>query len=181
MKRVMIFIAGLIVIGIGGAVGLRIYTKSFSPEAEARFQGENGTEIHVQYCSPYRKNRVIFGEKDVLIPYGTLWRTGANEATEVSFSTDVQVGGKRVPAGTYSLFSIPRAEAWTIILNKETGQWGTEYDPAQDFVRTEVPARTLADTTESFTIRFAKTPDENEVALVMRWENTEVRLPVQIL
>lgn len=177
MKRVLIFIVGLIVIGIGGAVGLRLYTKSFSPEQETRFQGAS-LELKVNYCSPYRKGRMVFGveDADAVVPFGQIWRTGANEATQITFGQAVRIEHHDVPAGSYSIFTIPRAQAWTVILNKEVGQWGTDYDPEKDLLRIKVPVQKMEETLERFRMNFEETAYGAD--LVMRWERTEVRLPI---
>ncbi len=132
------------------------------------------TYVKITYNRPHKRNRNIFGE---LVPYGKVWRTGANEATELTTTGDIKLAGKEVPAGTYSLFSIPEKDKWTIILNKDLGQWGAyRYDETKDALRFEVPAKQLSTTYEPFTIEFEQTA--SEVLLKMMWDKTGVQIPV---
>jgi len=120
MKKILIILG---VVALVLAVAFLLFmrqTKSHSPAATAVYN-QDGLEIQVDYCRPYKKGRVIFGG---LEPYGKVWRTGANEATVISFNKDLLIVGKPVKAGKYSLFTIPGEKTWTVILNKETGQWG---------------------------------------------------------
>lgn len=132
------------------------------------------TYVKVTYSRPHKRNRTVFGE---LVPYGKVWRTGANEATELTTTGDIRLADQPVPAGTYSVFSIPQKDKWTIILNSELGQWGAyRYDESKDVLRFEVPASKLSDTYEPFTIEFEQTA--NEVLLKMMWDQTGVEIPV---
>jgi len=135
------------------------------------------TDIEIKYSRPCAKGRKIFGE---LVPFGEVWRTGANAATKISFSTDAKLGGQAVPAGTYSLFTIPDAREWTIILNKVPDQSGAfGYDAAQDLLRVKVPVVALPEAVESFTIGIDELhPDSAQLTLA--WEKTEVRVPIAI-
>lgn len=144
-------------------------TQRKSPPKTA--EGTIGTAtVTVNYGSPSMRGRAIFGE---LIQYNEIWRTGANEATTVSFSTDVMVEGQEVAAGTYALFTIPGAEKWTIILNKNTEQWGAyDYDESLDALRAEVTPQPLDEAVEA--LEFAVGAD----AVTLKWENTEVSFKV---
>ena len=93
------------------------------------------TDVTIVYSRPGVKNREIWGG---LVPYDKVWRTGANEATTLSVSTDVTIEGTKVPAGTYSLYTLPGKDEWTLILNKTSKQWGTDYDASQDLTRIKV-------------------------------------------
>ena len=95
------------------------------------------TEVRLTYGRPSVNGRTIFAE-DGLVPYGEVWRTGANEATTISFSSDVTIEGESLSAGTYSLYTIPGADTWTIIFNNVANQWGTNYDESKDALRVEV-------------------------------------------
>jgi len=110
-------------------------------------EGEIGSAtVTVNYGSPSVRGRSIFGD---LVPFGNIWRTGANEATTITFSEDVAVEGEAIPAGTYALFTIPGEEAWTIIFNKEAEQWGAyDYDEAMDALRVEVKPETMEENAE---------------------------------
>lgn len=132
------------------------------------------TYVKVTYSRPHKKSRAIFGE---LVPYGKVWRTGANEATELTTTKNIKLAGKEVPAGTYSVFSIPQKDKWTIILNSDLGQWGAyRYDESKDVIRFDVPTKKLSATYEPFTIEFEQ--NANEVLLKMMWDQTGVDIPV---
>ncbi len=133
------------------------------------------TDIEINYSRPSMKGRKVFGG---LEPYGSIWRTGANSATTISFSTDVTLGGARVPAGTYALFSIPGEKEWTIILSKATQQFGAyRYDEKDDLARFTVPATALGMPVESlaFGIGDLRT---STATLYFEWESTRVSIPL---
>lgn len=129
-----------------------------------------GAQVDIVYCRPSADNRRVMGE---LVPFGQVWRTGANAATTIEFDKPVKIEGKDVPAGKYALFTIPNENEWTIILNKDHGQWGAyNYDQSKDVVRVSVkPKKTMF--VETFTI----TPEKDRVSL--KWENTEVAFKVK--
>jgi hypothetical protein len=131
--------------------------------------------IRVTYSRPSKNDREIFGK---LVPYGQVWRTGANEATEIKFYTDAIVGGKKVKAGTYTLFTIPGEKEWTIILNTDLDYWGAySYNQQKDVLRVTAPVEKAGSITESFSLQFAKSDD----GAVMRfgWDDTIVNVPVK--
>lgn len=143
-----------------------------SPLMTVRTTLADGTYLSVHYGSPRKRGRDIFGG---IVPYGQVWRTGANEATELTLTGDITFAGRPVAAGTYALFSIPNAEIWTIILNSGLGQWGAfTYDASLDVLRVEVPATSIADTYEAFTMVF----DPEGETLSMMWDQTRVTIPV---
>ena len=128
------------------------------------------TEVSISYSRPGVKGRVIFGD---LVPYGELWRTGANNSTTLKFADDVQIGGKAVPAGEYALFTIPQKDEWTIIISKSIG-WGTgEYKEEQDIARFTVPAQKLGKSVERLTIEIADMTN-NSANIVVKWDRTAV-------
>ena len=134
------------------------------------------TMAMVQYSRPAVRDREIFGG---LVPYDEVWRTGANEATTVTFSDDVMVEGEMLPAGTYSLFTIPSADTWTVVFNKTAQQWGAfRYDEAQDALRVSVEPMMDAPMQEQFEIRFADVSD-TAATLVLHWDT--VGVPIQIM
>jgi|AntDeeMinimDraft_5_1070356.scaffolds.fasta_scaffold00845_4 hypothetical protein len=139
----------------------------------ARNDNDEGL-IRVIYSRPHKKGREIFGN---LVPYGKIWRTGANEATEVTFYKDMMVGGKKVPKGAYTLYTIPNKKEWTIILNKNTNVWGTRgnYKESEDLVRITAPARQAANTIEDFSMAFQ--PMDNGTKLMMGWDDVYVSVP----
>lgn len=128
-----------------------------------------GAEVWVDYSRPTKRGREIFGN---LVPWNTVWRTGANSATQLSTSVDLVLGGATVPAGKYTLWTLPTPTGWKLIVNKQTGQWGTAYDPAQDLVRVDAKVETLTAPVEQFTIAF----DAGNVTFT--WDRTRVSVPV---
>jgi Protein of unknown function (DUF2911) len=135
----------------------------------------NGKKVTVDYSRPYAKGRKIVGG---LVPYDKVWRTGANEATMLTTETNLDVGGTNVPAGKYTLWTLPSEGAWKLIINKQTGQWGTEYDQSQDFARIDMQKSQTQQPVEQFTISFS--PKGNDAAdLVLDWENTRLSVPVK--
>lgn len=133
------------------------------------------TKIDVGYCRPSAKSRKIFGE---LIPFGKVWRTGANEATTISFPHEIKMEDKSIQAGKYALFTIPGKDSWTVILNSEWNQWGTyHYDYNKDIVRIEVKS-TETEFTEMFAISFTSVTKESG-AMKLQWENTSVELSIE--
>lgn len=153
---------------------LQAWTKSKSPAATAAFH-QGGLDAEVQYCQPAKKGRVVFGQ---LVPYGKVWRTGANEATIIEFKQDVKIAGQPLKAGSYTLWTMPNATEWTIIINSKTGQWGTMYDESADVLRVNVPARQKPETVEMFQISFA--PQSGGADMLLRWEQTEVAVPIRL-
>jgi hypothetical protein len=132
------------------------------------------TEVSITYHRPGVKGRVIFGD---LVPYGELWRTGANNSTTIKFDDEVKLEGKAVPAGEYALFTIPQKDEWTVIISKSIG-WGTgEYKEEQDVVRFTVPARKLAQPVERLTIEIADMTNTS-ANIVIKWERTAVTVPL---
>ena len=105
----------------------------------------DGVTVTLEYGRPKVKGRTIWGG---LVPYGKVWRTGADEATTVTFSADVVIGGEKLAAGSYSLFTEPGENEWTVIFNKATGQWGTRYDAGQDALRVSATPKTIGEHVE---------------------------------
>jgi hypothetical protein len=149
--------------------------KPLSPpaKAEAKFGEKNVT---IDYSAPSKRNRVIMGG---LVPYGSVWRTGANAATTLVTETDLMIGNLHVPAGTYTLYTIPGEKEWTLIVNKQTGQWGTKYDETQDLGRVKMTVKPLKDTLETFAIDVKPARARNGT-LRLAWENTEATVPVSV-
>lgn len=132
------------------------------------------TEIEIVYSRPSLRGRKIFGEWE---PYGEVWRTGANSATRITFSTAVKIGGKELPAGTYALQSIPGPKEWTIIFNKGTKDWGSySYKQENDALRVQAKVNTLAHPVETFTIDVGDFRAES-AALNLSWEKTHISVP----
>jgi Protein of unknown function (DUF2911) len=134
------------------------------------------TGVSVEYSRPGVKGRKIFGG---LVPYGEVWRTGANSATKISFSTDVNFAGTAVSPGDYALFTIPGANEWTVILNKVSGQWGSyAYDEKSDVARTKVKPVALPDLLETMTISLSDIHDDFAM-LNIAWEKTRVSVKIE--
>lgn len=133
--------------------------------------------VKITYSQPQRHNRKIFGE---LVPFGKVWRTGANEATEITTTQDILFGPEVLNAGTYSVFTIPEKDQWTIIINADVGLWGAyNYNAEKDIRRFVVPVQDTDEAYEAFTIRFDQ---QNELAnLLMIWDRTKVSIPIEFI
>ena len=152
-------------------------TRRKSPMAIAKtIHQPTNTYIKIVYGQPYKNGRTIFGK---LVPYDKVWRTGANEATELTTTGDIQFGNEKLEAGTYTLFSIPQEEGpWTIILNNKLGQWGAfDYQSQFDKLRVKASAAEKNAATEAFTIKFAEI-SEDSTNIILQWDHTEVTIPV---
>lgn len=139
-----------------------------SPAETARVS-LNGKSITIKYGAPSTRGRKIMG---ALVPYGEVWRTGANDATSFATNTAVKIGDTSVPAGTYTLFTLPGENQWLLILNKQTGQWGLEYHQNQDMARIPMKSSTLASPQEKMSITFENTSG-NSTEMHIKWENTD--------
>ncbi len=183
MKKALIIIGVLVAICATALTGFLFYTKSFSPE-KTFVHKENGNAFTIVYCRPYKKGRQIFGS---LVPYGKVWRTGANAATTFETDRDLTVKGEKLPAGKYSLWTIPEEEQWTIIFNKEHGQWGirgndgqVNRDAALDVLQVGIPAAASTEVVEQFTITITS-EEPRQPVLNFAWDWTVVQLPMTVL
>lgn len=130
----------------------------------------------VIYSRPMKNGRVVFGD---LLEYGKVWRMGANEATEIELYQNVKIGGTKVKKGRYTMYCIPYADKWTMILNKETDTWGSfKYDPKKDLLRTDIPVQKQTDITEAFTMVFEKAA--SGISLIIAWDDVKVVLPLSL-
>lgn len=129
-------------------------------------------KIWIDYGQPHARGRAVMG---TLVPFDTVWRTGANSSTTLSTDVDLTIGGAFVPKGKYSLFSLPTQTGWTLVINRQTGQWGTAYDASKDFVRMPMTTRTLAEPVESLVISLVPATDGPPAhgRLVVAWGTTE--------
>ena len=134
-----------------------------------------GKKVTIDYSRPSLKGRKVGKE---LAPYGQVWRTGANEATALTTEVDLNIGGVKVPAGKYTLYTLPSEGTWKLIINKQTGQWGTKYDESQDLARVDMKKSALPQSVEQFTISFDK-KSESMADLNLDWENTRVSVAVK--
>ncbi|MCH7513517.1 MAG: DUF2911 domain-containing protein [Bacteroidetes bacterium] len=136
------------------------------------------TYVKITYCRPSKKGREIFGG---LVPYGEVWRTGANEATEITITGDIKIGSHELKAGTYSMFTIPEEKEWTIIINSDLGQWGSfRYNAEHDVLRFNAKTEKTDQVYEPFTIEFEQTGTQ-KTNLLMIWDRTRVIIPIEFL
>jgi len=156
------------------AVAQQDKSKRPSPPATADVTLK-GKKISIDYSRPSLKGRKVGQE---LAPYGKVWRTGANEATTFTTEADLNIGGTKVPAGKYTLYSLPSDGTWKLIISKQTGQWGTEYHEDQDLARIDMKKSPLPQNVEQFTISFDK-KSESAAELNLDWENTRVSVAVK--
>lgn len=175
-KSIMVAAALLTTLSAGSSTILAQQDKASrpSPPAKAECKLGNGKAINVDYSSPRAKGRKIFGS---LVPYGQVWRAGANEATTFVTAGDINVGGKAVPAGNYTMFAIPGEDKWTLVISKKTGEWGTAYPgPENDLARIDMKVSKTSAPVENFTIAFDKTG--NGCTMRIEWENTRASVEV---
>jgi Protein of unknown function (DUF2911) len=169
-KRFSLFSVALITLALAAFAIAQDKSKRPSPPAKAETT-INGQKVTIDYSQPSKKGREIFGE---LVPYGQVWRTGANEATSLTTGTDLVIGGTNVPAGKYTVYTVPQTDKWWLVINKQTGQWGTTYDQSQDLARIEMKVAKLDAPVEKFTISF---PDGNKLAI--DWDATRAWVDVK--
>ncbi len=167
----LLLIAAIVVAVLVALFFLIRYNRSRSPVALAEV-AQNGLKINVKYHQPYKKGRIIFGD---VVPFGKVWRTGANEATLVTLDRNVFVADEPLNKGSYSLYTIPSATDWIVIFNSQTGQWGVRYDQTKDVLRVTVPTRPAPSLAEQFYISFEPRPDGT--AMLLTWDDTQVVIP----
>jgi hypothetical protein len=145
-----------------------------SPAASASCDLGSGKTIKTNYSSPRMKGRKIYGG---LVPFGEVWRTGANDATTFVTSGDVTVGGTSVPAGNYTLFTVPNADSWKLIINKKTGEWGIPYKYESDELgRVDMKVSKLPSSVENFTISYTKSG--GGCTMNLDWETTRASVDI---
>jgi len=176
IKWIVIVVLILLGIGVIGFQVMKHNTKKHSPESILKYE-DNGMDIEVVYSRPFKKNREIFGG---LVPYGEVWRTGANEATTFKTETDLMIDGKSLPKGEYTLWTIPNASTWEVIFNEGEYGWGVNFDakasrdPEMDVLNVEVPVQKNFKVMEQFTIDIQNTPP----ALTLGWDNIRIDVPL---
>ncbi|MBX2871338.1 MAG: DUF2911 domain-containing protein [Saprospiraceae bacterium] len=178
LKWAGIIIGSLAVILFIAFKVLQAQTKKHSPEDTVTYtQGD--IDLSVYYNRPSVKGREIFGG---LVPYGKVWRTGANEATTFTTNKDLNIGGSQLPAGKYTLWTIPGEQSWKVIFNEKQYSWGVNFDgeatrdPAEDVLQVDASVQKLSESVELFTIELS---EQGAPALVIKWANTKVSLPIQ--
>ena len=143
-------------------------SKRPSPPAQAKCSLQDGKTIAVDYSSPRLKGRKVGGE---VAPFGQVWRTGANEASTFVTTADFTVEGKEIPAGNYTLFTLPEEQKWTLIINKKTGEWGIPYKwESEELLRAPMQVSNTSSPVEDFTISFE--PKGNSCTMHLDWGNT---------
>ncbi|MBL0127725.1 MAG: DUF2911 domain-containing protein [Flavobacteriales bacterium] len=180
-KRTLLGLVVLVVVILAVLRYQKIQTKKASPEETVAFYvgGPEGVQVEVDYSRPYKKGRVIFGG---LVPFGKVWRTGANEATTFSVNKDITFGGVPVKAGKYTLWTLPGEDAWAVYLNGRMYSWGVDMDgvaqrdPEADIAAVKIPVDTLAEEVEQF--RIAVDTDKDPVELTLIWDRTKVAIPI---
>lgn len=143
-----------------------------SPRAAEEIAVGTG-KLRVEYGRPFVRRRKVFGG---LVPWGKVWRTGANEATTLTTDVDVTLGGTALPKGTYTLYTLPGEKEWLLIVSRQTGQWGTEYDPRLDFTRIPMKSISRPDHLEAMTISFLP-EDAFRGTLRISWEKRTLAVP----
>jgi hypothetical protein len=190
IRSVLALLALLLVTDVAAAQDLHPSRRPSPTGIAKTFLGE--TYVKVTYSRPYMRGRAVFGDpsdgESYLVPFGQTWRTGANEATEITITGPVLVSGERLEAGTYSLFTVPGASSWEVRfhpglgmdgtgrLDPESGGFTETYDPDLDVLVVEVPTASLEEAVDQFTIGFETVA--GGTAMVFRWERTEVRVPL---
>ena len=176
IKWLLITATALVVIAIAGFRYMKVQTKKASPEETVVFRSAD-LEVTITYSRPFKKDRQIFGG---LVPYGKVWRTGANEATTVMLSKAITFGNTPVQAGTYTMWTIPGPDEWTVMLNGKMYGWGVNFDgeaqrdPLADVAQATVPVRRLDTPVEQFTIAVEGDP----MALTLTWDDQQVAVPL---
>lgn len=181
-KKIIIsisIIVGIIVVYFGYGLAT---TKSHSPASKAMYSN-NGLNININYCKPYKKGRVIFGEvsEKALQPYGKYWRIGANEATTFDVNKDISVNGQDLKAGKYQIYAVPGKDNWQILFNSEWDRWGAmEANHKTDVLKTEVAADNNASFEEQLVLSFDAADSSGKTNLKIHWDKTLVKVPITI-
>ncbi|MCG7280884.1 DUF2911 domain-containing protein [Chryseobacterium taklimakanense] len=160
------------------AISVSAYSQWTLPAASPRATVEQQfsmSKITVDYGRPGVKGRKVFGD---LVPYGKVWRAGANSSTKIEFRQSINFGGVVVPAGKYGLYILPNEKDWKIILNSDSQSWGTAYDASKDLYSVVVPVQKMADRQEFFEIALQPL-DDNAIDLVFKWDNVKAAVPMK--
>ena len=135
-----------------------------------------GKKIEIKYSSPRMRGRKIMGG---LVPFGQVWRTGADSATIMSTEANLLIGTLKVPKGNYTIYTIPQPAEWTLIVSKELGQWGTDYHPKLDLGRAKMSVKALSAPVENFKLELSSQGGNNGL-LTMTWEKTQASIPITV-
>ncbi len=181
LKRALIIAAVFIVAIVIFFNWFKKDTKKHSPAATVEYT-DGQTKIKIDYCRPYAKGRIIFGDEaaEALQPYGEYWRLGANEATIFETNSPIIFNDKKLEAGKYSIYAYPGESVWTICINSEWDRWGAqEADKTKDVLRTEVPSINNANLQEQFEIKMTAVDSNHTVNLNFHWDKTSVTVPIK--
>ncbi|NNK88500.1 MAG: DUF2911 domain-containing protein [Flavobacteriaceae bacterium] len=180
LKRIILL---LILVALGILVHLYFNTETFKPRLSPKDTVEfklNDLKLEVFYNRPSKRERLIFGG---LVPFNQVWRTGANEATTFETNQELKINGDILPAGLYTLWTIPGEEQWTVIFNSKQYPWGVDEamkpmrEPDYDVLEVQVPALVLDTVVEQFTIAFDNSTDN--LSLTMAWDKTKIAVPLK--
>lgn len=174
MRFKAIVLAVLCCCGLAAVVAGAQEGKYSSPKAKAEVKLKDAA-ITIDYCTPQTHGRTIFGG---LVPYDKVWRTGANAATTLKTTGDLMIGDLKVPAGTYTLYSLPSQSGWKLIVSKQTGQWGTEYNEGKDLGRTAMKVGSTAAPVDVFNISFEQTMN-GATQLHLKWAGVDASVAVK--
>ncbi|MBL7985386.1 MAG: DUF2911 domain-containing protein [Flavobacteriales bacterium] len=178
LKWTLIVLGSLAALAFIGFQVMKSNTKKASPEGTVAY-AKDGLKVDIFYNRPSKRGRVIFGE---LVPFGQVWRTGANEATTFETNKDLTIGGQVLPAGKYTLWTLPGANEWKVMFNKEMYGWGVDFDqkaqrkPESDALQVTVVPQELPEVMEMFTITIE---DQPVPTLVLAWDRTRIAVPMQ--
>jgi hypothetical protein len=180
-SRSLILIGLAIVAGLVGVFAWTSYgqfgrSKYTSPPASVAATIA-GDQISIEYYAPSMHGRKVMGG---LVPFGVVWCTGANWATKITTQANLEMGGLKLPAGSYSIWTLPNQNEWALIINKQTGQFHLNYDASQDFGRTKMNLKTLAEPVETFKIEL-RSDGGKKGTLALVWETTEASIPFTVV
>ena len=178
-RKLILLFGGLAFVLIGvfawTSYGQYGYSKYTSPSASVAATIA-GKKITIEYYAPSMHGRKVMGG---LVPFGEVWCTGANWATKITTEANLQMGTLKLPAGSYSIWTLPNANEWMLIINKQTGQFHKDYDSSTDFGRTKMNLKTLAAPVETFKIDL-RSNGGNQGTLALVWETTEASIPFTV-
>ena len=172
-KRIAFLMCTVLALSILASAQMGSEKQRPSPAASAQCKFSDGKSIKVNYSSPRAKGRQIFGG---LVPYGEVWRTGANEATTFVTDANLSIGGKDVPAGSYTIFTVPNKDKWSLVISKKTGEWGIPYPEGNDLGRYDMSVSKTSGPVENFTISFHEMG--NGCHMYIDWENTRATIEI---
>jgi len=180
LKYRTLVVASLVIVAAVGIFAWTSYgqfgrSKYTSPPANSSITIA-GKQIDIEYYAPSMHGRKVMGG---LVPFGVVWCTGANWATKITTQANLEMGGLKLPAGSYSIWTLPNATEWMLIINKQTGQFHLNYDSSRDFGRTKMNLKTLAAPVETFKIDL-RSDGGNKGTLALLWETTEASIPFTV-